>query len=204
MVTGTNLTSVNISRHYGKNGGFTIPPAPNMLTKGQCRLSEKDLVKKIVKLAQRDAASGKDSQYGARFCGVRIGTAEWKKLRDDYISLGSPDRMKLVQNTLSELRGNRRSAHSKADGRFDLLNMLFKNKRKSGHDIGGNFIKFRDEQGNEIAEYSVPNGWNLRYTPAESARSSAFYDLWNQALTDAQEDLELERKGESREFDVTV
>lgn len=174
-----------------------IPPVPNMRTKGQCKLSEKDLVKKITQLARRDAASGKDSQHdGKTFHGVRQGTEEWRKLREDFVSLSSPDRMGIVKNTLSNLAGTVKSMQSKGNGRFDLLNIILNNHKKFGADVGGNFVRFRDEQGNVIAEYSEPNGWNLRSTPAESARLTLFYDLWKQALADAQEELELEAKGE--------
>lgn len=178
-------------------GKIKVPPVPKMTTKGQCKLSEKDLVKKIVKLAQSDAAAGKDSQHGATVFGVRVGTAEWKKLRDDYISFASPDRTRLINNTLSNLSGQAQSLKLTGKNRgLNIFNILFKNNKKFGPDVGGNFVKFRDEQGNEIAEYSEPNGWNMRYTPAESARNTAFYDLWKQALADAQEEIELEKKGE--------
>lgn len=192
------------SRNYGRSSSFKIPPVPNMCTKGQCKLSEKDLVKKIVKLAQRDAAAGKDSQHGVNVHGIRMGTPEWKKLRSDYISLSSPNRMELIQNKLAVLANKASSIHSKEDGRFDLFKMLFKSRKKIDPDVGGNFVVFRDEQGNEIARYSEPNGWSMRSTPAESARNTAFYDLWKQALADAQEELESEAKGEFSEFDVTV
>ena len=192
------------SRNYVKNSSFKIPPVPNMCTKGQCKLSEKDLVKKIVKLAQRDAAAGKDSQHGVNFHGIRMGTSEWKKLRSDYISLASPNRMELIQNKLAVLANKASSIHSKEDGRFDLFKMLFKSRKKIDPDVGGNFVVFRDEQGNEIARYSEPNGWDIQLTPAESARNTAFHNIWKQALADAQEELELEEEGEFDGLDVTV
>ena len=191
-------------RSHGRSTGFKIPPVPQMCTKGQSKLSEKDLVKRIVKLAQRDAAEGKDSQHGVNYHGIRIGTQEWKKLRSDYISLASPDRMGLIKNKLAVLTNKASAIHSKEDGRFDLFKMLFKSRKKLDPDVGGNFVVFRDEQGNEIARYSEPNGWSMTLTPAENARSSAFHDIWKQALADAQEELALEEEGKFDGFDVTV
>lgn len=198
MINGIGTGSVKRSNYPGGSTrlNMKIPAVPNMCTKGQCKLSEKELVKKITELARRDAAAGTNSQYAESFHGVRQGSSEWRKLRDDFISFSSPDRMGIIKNTLSSLAGKVNSMHLKGDGRFDLFNILFKNNKKFGADVGGNFIAFRDEQGNEIARYSEPNGWSSWPTPAESARNTAFYDLWKQALADAQEELEPEAKGE--------
>ena len=162
---------------------------PNMRTKGQCKLSEKELVNKIQELARKDAAAGKNSQYAESFYGVRQGSAEWRKLKDDFVSLASPNRMGIIQNTLSNLAGKVNSTQSNGDGRFDLFKILFNNNKKLGPDVGGNFVIFRDEQGNEIARYSEPNGWSYPYTPAEDARLDEFNALWKQALADAQAEL---------------
>lgn len=169
-----------------------IPNVPKMRTKGQCRLSEKELAEKIVKLAESDAAAGKDSQYGSTVRGtdVRTGTAEWIKLREDFISLASPDRMGIVKNTLSRYANQMSFMQLKIKDRFEFFDVLFANNKKFGPNVGGNYVEFKDEEGNVIAEYSTPNGWRTQSTPAESARRSAFYDLWRQALADAQEELE--------------
>lgn len=186
-----------VSKHYsGKTISTVIklPTVPKMKTKGQCKCSEEELVKKVVKLAQHDAALGTNSQIGAiKNNGVRTGTAEWKKLRDDFISLASPDRAKLIPNTLSSLAEQISTMGINGKNyRFEFFEILFGNSKKFGYDVGGNYVTFRDEQGNEIAEYSIPNGWNEIFTPAERARLHAFNDLWNQALADAEADLEQE------------
>lgn len=170
-------------------GGKFNVKIPNMRTKGQCKLSEKELINKIQELARKDAAAGKNSRYAESFHGVRQPSAEWRKLKDDFVSFASPNRKGIIRNTLSNLAGKVNSMQSSGDGRFDLFKILFNNNKKLGSDVGGNFVIFRDEQGNEIARYSEPNGWSYPYTPAEDARLDEFNDLWNQALADAQAEL---------------
>lgn len=180
--------SQGVSKYsLGKNTitAVNIPDFPKMRTSSQCKLSEEELVSKITKLAQRDAAAGKNSRYGER----QSGTAEWEKLRDDFISLASPDRMGLIQNRLYSLSGQMSITQMRIRDKIEFFDILFANNKKFGSDVGGNFITFRDEEGNEIAEYSTPNGWNVRSTPAERARNHLFFDLWNQALADAQEEM---------------
>ncbi|MCM1487949.1 MAG: hypothetical protein NC203_06260 [Firmicutes bacterium] len=198
MIYGIGSSRRCSSDYLSKAVNYTskIPAVPQMLTQGQCSLNDKQLAEKIAKMAQSDAAAGKDSQFGGTVKGAMagVGTAEWKKLRDDFVSLASPDRMGLVKNRLSELGGQMNLMQLQIKDRFEFFNVLFANNKKFGPDVGGNFIKFRDEQGNEIADYSTPNGWNTTLTPAERTRMHLFDDLWKQALADAKEELELNEK----------
>lgn len=182
MLNGIGSGSINSSYYSNGITKVKIPTAPNMRTKGQCKLNEKELVEKIKELARRDAASGKNSQYAETFHGVRQGSAEWRKLKDDFVSSASPNRREIIQNTLSNLAGKVNSIQLKGDGRFDLFKILFNNCKKFGADVNVNFVSFRDEQGNEIAYYSEANGWQLLPAPAESVRNNAFNALWKQAL----------------------
>lgn len=59
MLNGIGSGSINSSYYSNGITKVKIPTAPNMRTKGQCKLSEKELVEKIKELARRDAASGK-------------------------------------------------------------------------------------------------------------------------------------------------
>lgn len=192
MVYGIGTGSKNYSYYSGRgaNRNVKMPTLPSMRTRGQCKLSEKELLSKIRELARKDAAEGTDSQHAESFQGVRYGSAEWQKLRDDYVSFASPDRVGIIKNTLSGFAGKIQSmtltGKNSDVGFFDII---FNNCKKFGPDVGGNFVIFRDEQGNEIARYSEPNGWSFRYTPAEDARLDEFNALWKQALTDAQTEL---------------
>lgn len=193
MINGIGKSYINSTYYPGRGVGINIkiPTVPQMRTKGQCKINENELVKKIVKLAQSDAAAGKDSQHGDKINGIREGTAEWKKLRDDYISFSSPDRMSIINNTLSNFAGQMKSLNLTSKNKeLSIFDVLFNNSRKFGSDVEINLVKFKDEFGNEIAQYS-PNGWHQIPTPAESARTTAFYELWNQALADAQAELGL-------------
>lgn len=191
MVYGIGAGSINRSNYYsrGTNCNIKMPALPYMRTKGQCNLSEKELIGKITELARRDAAAGTDSQHAVNFQGVRFGSAEWQKLRDDYASSVSPDRAGIIKKTLSGFAGKIQSLKLIGTNKgVSIFDVIFNNNKKFGTDVGGNFVIFRDEQGNEIARYSEPNGWSFRSTPAEDARLDEFDALWKQALADAQGD----------------
>ena len=165
--------SIRYSNYFAKRA--KMPPPSIMLTKGQCKLSEKELIAKVKELARRDAAEGRNS-----FLEVPISPA-WRKLKDDYISFASPDRAGSIRKKLSYLTGNTASMHLKG---FDLFHML--NRRKiHDPDVSPDTIIFRDELGREIASCSRRAGWTFPGTTAEYARSYAFDDLWKQALADA-------------------
>ena len=185
----------NIGRAYaGRSSSVLNPLAEDMSTKGQCRISEDKLVARIKELAYRDAAAGKNSQYAVKYHGIGFGSPEWRQLRADYISFASPDREGIIQKKLAQLTGNSSSISLKSSNRFVAFAILFGNSRKSvlrtaDPDVGGNYISFKDEHGREIAHYCTLSGWHFSDTPAESARRSEFYDLWKQALAEAQEEL---------------
>ena len=186
-----SISRSNRSYYTGGSSSFTNPLADDMSTKGQCRTSEERLVAKIKELAYRDAAAGKDSAHSVNFHGIKRATAEWRQLRADYISFASPDRAGIIQKKLAQLTGNA-SLSFKGTDRCEAIKILFKNltkSRKHDPDVGGNYISFKDENGREIAHYCTLSGWHYFDTPAESARRSEFYDLWNQALAEAQEAL---------------
>ena len=187
--------------YNARGSGYTNPLADDMSTKGQCRMSEDRLIAKIKELAYRDAAAGKNSQEAVKFHGVGFGSPEWRKLRADYISFASPDREGIIKKKLAQLSGNSRSVSLNKNGHIEALEILFKKDRKSAHrradpDVGGNYISFKDQNGREIAHYCTLNGWSFFDTPAESARRSEFYDLWKEALAEAQESLGAETAGD--------
>ena len=164
-----------------------LPALADMRTKGQCKLSEEELVKKIADLARRDAAAGRNSMFSSSG-----NSSEWNKLHSDFVSFGAPDRLGIVEKKLGQLTGRSNSSRVKGYDLFCMLN----NRRRRIHDpdvnVGGNRIGFKDERGEEVVCYATTVGWYSKITPAEIARSRAFLDLWNQALADAQEDLEQE------------
>ena len=192
-----NISRANRSYYTGGSSSYTNPLADDMSTKGQCRTSEEKLVAKIKELAYRDAAAGKDSAHSVYFHGLKRATAEWRQLRADYISFASPDRAGIIQKKLAQLTGKSFSMGLKSNSRLEAFAILFGNNRSSNSrsnrihdpDVGANYISFRDEHGREIAHYCTLSGWHFFDTPAESARRDEFYDLWNQALAEAQEAL---------------
>lgn len=204
MISGINKSYINSVHNSVRGFGIKMPYVPQMRTKGQCKISEKELIDKIVKLAQRDAAAGKDSQFGATLKGstVRMPTAEWIKLRDDFVSPVSPDRMNIINNTLSSYAMKLNSNLTGKDSRLSFFELLFNNSKRLGPDVGGNYVDFRDENGEWIARYSEPNGWVSWPTDAECARSDVFSQLWKDALAQAKAELEEEpevTKGVSKE-----
>lgn len=196
--TGSTKRSYNIK---GSSFSAKTLSVPNVRTRGQCKISEKELVKKIKELAHRDAAAGTNSQYAQSRYGVSHASAEWIKLREDYISFASPDRTRLIQNSLSNLESQvssiqpKRGVHNGSVGSLSFFSIIFENSKHSGSNAKINFLSVSDEYGNEIAQYSPATGWNFFPTPAESARNTEFYELWKESLADAQYELEQESKG---------
>ena len=68
-----------------------------------------------------------------------------------------------------------------------MFEILFQNSHFFGSDdIGGNFIRFRDSGGNEIASFSNNGvGWMSVPTDAESSRSHDFNARWRAAFARA-------------------
>lgn len=164
-------------------------------TKDKSGLSEKEIVEKMVDLAHRDAAAGKDSLHDDPFVG-----SEWNKLHQGFICLSSPDRLGIIQKKLAQLTGSRTDLRLKSNSRSEAFAILFANSRGRRHDrdVSSDSITFRDEQGREVAAYSKYSGWLTFSTRAEHTRSYAFRDLWNQALADAKEELEQEELEKER------
>ena len=165
-------------------------PLSDVWTKDKSGLSEKEIVEKMVDLAHRDAAAGKDSLHDD--CNVG---SEWNKLHQGFICLSSPDRLGIIQKKLSGLMSNN-TASTRLKG-FDLFFMTNRRKRRDP-DVNPDCIIFRDEMGREVAVHSKYSGWITHGTPAEYARSYAFVELWNQALADAKKDLEWEELEKER------
>ena len=169
-----------------------LPPLAGMRTKGQCKLSEKELITKIKDLARRDAAAGKNSLHDDCKAG-----SEYRRLYNDFLSFASPDRAGIIQNKLSQLSGGtatislKNGRHSEA---FEVLFAMIRSGRKHDPDVGTNFISFKDSQGIEVAHYGTTVGWSFPPTSAEIARSTAFHAIWDQALADAQKESESEGK----------
>ena len=190
------IYSIGTTRYTGfLRKTVPLPTLADMDTKDKSGLSEKELVEKMVDLAQRDAVAGKDSLHDD--CNVG---SEWNKLHQGFVCLSSPDRLGIIQKKLAKLTGSTTDLRLKSNSRFEALAILFANSRGHKHDrdVSSNSIVFRDEQGNEVAVYSKYSGWITHGTTAEYARSYAFRDLWNQALADAKEDLEQEELEKER------
>ena len=169
-----------------------LPGLDSMCTKGQCKLSEAEVVKRIQNVARRDAAAGRNSMRDD----FKIGS-ELNNLYNDFVSFVSPDRAGAIQKKLAQLGGNASSTFKGTD-RSEAIKILFRNltkNRKHDPDIGGNYISFKDETGREVAHFGTTVGWFFPLTPAEIARHGEFLDIWNKALSDAQNELEQEPSG---------
>jgi len=168
-----------------------IPAVPDLLTSGQSDMGDSEIEKKIMEMARRDVAAGKNSKFAESGKGMsfKVGTDEWHKLRNDYISSVSPNRKGIITNTLSNL-ANRMSSMQINFNRANFFQVLFKNSGLFGsNDIGSNFIRFRDASGNEIAFYSEYQGWVNIETPAEQSRRQDFNIMWDKAIATAQQEI---------------
>ena len=198
------VSSVNRYTNFFRKG--KLPPPSSRITKGQCKISEEELVERVIKLAHKDAAAGKDSQNSEsiRRSGsiTRYSSAEWRKLRDDYISFASPDREGIIRKKLSQMSGKVNSASlMMGAGRKVASAISFGSSqkvRRHDPDVGSNYVIFRDGHGKEVARYAETCGWTYSLTADEDIRRRAFYDLWKQALADAKEELEQEQLEKKR------
>jgi len=172
----------------------SLPAVPNMLTNGQSNLSETEFDKKLMDLARRDVAAGRNSKFITPK-GKTLRTDEWFKLSQDYISSASPDRKGLINKTMSSLAG-RLGSMGIGFNRMNFFDALFKNSHIFGSSgnfgnatVGSNFVNFKDDNGNIIASFDEFRGWVAHTTPAETAQRQEFYAKWDDALTRAAAEL---------------
>lgn len=183
MINSINSSSIVQSSYLASNNS-KIPVVPDdFLSKSN--LSSSQLEQKIMELARRDVAAGKNSGFGGKY---GSGTDEWQKLRNDYISVASPDRKGIISNSLSSFASKMSSAGIQYN-RMNFFQMLFQNNWLS-KDIHGNFIDFRDASGNRVASFSEHDGWMAIATPAELARIQEFRAVWDKAIAAANKEIE--------------
>lgn len=162
------------------NNNSKVPDIPDdILTKSN--LSNSQLEQRIMELARRDAAAGKNSKFSGK---IGNGSDEWQRLMNDYISVASPDRKGIISNSLSNFASKMSSAGIKYN-RMNFFQMLFQNNWLSS-DIHGNFVDFRDSSGNVAARFSEHQGWMTIATPAEISRMQEFTMVWDKALSTAE------------------
>jgi len=168
-----------ITALYAKKSS-KLPDIPDLLTSGQSDMGDSEIEKKIMELARRDVAAGTNSKFTS--------SNEWRKLINDYVSAVSPDRKGIIKNTLSGLANSMSSMNIRFNSR-NFFQVLFQNCGLFGsNDIGSNFIRFRDENGNEIAMYDEYRGWTVLQTPAEDSRRRDFMIMWDEAMAKASQE----------------
>ena len=176
---------INPSANRNNLRGFTVPSLPwHMSTSGQSNLSDEEFDEKIMDLARRSFAAQEDF-----FSSQAEGNTEFNRLRRDFVSVASPDRVGIINNTITSLADKVRSLIMciRPNHSLNLFEILFQNSHLFGSDdIGGNFIRFRDSGGNEIASFSNNGvGWMSAPTDAESSRSHDFNARWRDAFARA-------------------
>ena len=162
-----------------------IPTIPSILTSGQSKLSDAEFDEKIMDLARRDVAAGKNSRGNIK------GGEEFFKLGKDYMSSASPDRKGMISDTLSNLANKLDSMRIKFNAN-NLLQVLFQNSRIFGNSgnfgnaqVGSNFVNFKDANGNIIASFDEHRGWVAHTTQAEVERLREFNVKWDKAIAKA-------------------
>jgi len=177
----------SIARNRTTARGVNLPEIPkHILTSGRSNLSDDRFKDKIWEMAQRDVAAGRNSRFVPNGC--TVGSDEWRSLLNDFISVASPDRIGIINNTLSGLAGRLGQMMARINLRANLLTLLMGNSRFFGNkDIGNNFINFRDASGNVIAMFQSDTGWSNVSTPAENGRAQEFFRLWDESFALASE-----------------
>ncbi|MDR0197762.1 MAG: hypothetical protein LBI36_06045 [Oscillospiraceae bacterium] len=187
-INGNSVASSTITSKNGKND--KIPTIPDILTNGQSKMSDLEIEQKLLELARKDVAAGTNSKFITN--GKKLRTDEWFKLSQDYISSASPDRKGIITNTLSKLADKMGSMRINFNS-SDFFQVLFQNSNLFGNlsnvDVGSNFMRIFDNNGNEIAFYSKSRGWIAIQTPAENERFNEFSAKWDDALAKAKQEL---------------
>ena len=167
---------------------LTNPPnygSGGMPTKSAPIMSDVEFKAKIEEMARKDAFAGKEIE-------ARNSSAEYHDLLRNYISVDSPDRKGIVDNTLSNLAGKLRVMAPRLNFTYDLMSLLMGHSVMfNSRDIGTNFINFRDANGNITAMYSERPfgggmGWTHCPTDAENAREREFANIYYDAFFEAQ------------------
>ena len=79
--------------------GFTVPDLPcAMSTSGRSNLSDEEFDEKIMDLARRSFAAQEDF-----FSSQAEGNTEFNRLRRDFVSVASPNRVGIINNTITSL-----------------------------------------------------------------------------------------------------
>ena len=192
MINSIANSSVNQTSTSRYVNNARLPQVPDSLL-SKSNLSESELERRIMELARRDAAAGKNLKFGGK---MGNGSPEWQQLQLDYISVASPDRKGIIANTLSNF-ANKLNTQQVNRGPANLFEALFQNRWIS-NDIHGNFIDFRDANGNIVAKWDEHRGFMAMATPAEGARTQEFRALWDKAIAAA--NAEVENNASTREI----
>lgn len=127
------------------------------LSKTSAAASDKEFEKSIIALAQKNAAA--DKAIGDQ-------TDDYKKLKESFISVVSPDRKGIIA----------------AAAKTTVIPA----------DFDADLAKAYDESGKLIAVYNGKKGWTNKPTAAESAREKAFNAIYEKAFRSEAERLKLE------------
>ena len=165
------VNSINNSYTARTTANKNMSEAERIIAGKYSGQSDEQLERRLLDMAQKDAVSGKNSR----------GSAEWNKLRNDYMFAESGDRKSSIDSTISNLKSKMNAMQIKFNS-LNFFQMLFKNSGLFGtRDIGGNFINFRNANGEKIAKFNSDTGWEIFTTAAEEARHSDFLDKWERA-----------------------
>ncbi len=130
------------SRYNPVNTPFSAPDWGKIPTKSKPRMSDEDFENSIRELARKEASQG-----------ILAGTDEKRQLYREYVSVASPDRKAIYNESMAKTGGKMNSTYS-----------------------------FFDKSGNKSFHYNKQSRmWFWQGTAAENARASRFEDIYSQA-----------------------
>jgi hypothetical protein len=133
------------SSHTPVNTPFSAPNWGKIPTKSEPKMSDEEFENAIRELARKEASQG-----------ILAGTDERSQLRRDYISVVSPDRKAMYDESMTKTGGKMNSTYS-----------------------------FFDALGNKSFHYNKQAGmWFHQSTDAEKARADKFLDIYTQAFSE--------------------
>lgn len=135
-----------LSNFANKTQSYPAPEWDQILTKRKAEMTDEEYAEAIREQALKDKEAGTYQKSDG-----------FNKLKLGYVSVASPDRKSIIENTNNSI----------ADG--SLMNSI------------ANYGQYKDETGKTIAIYGQKTGWMMLNTAEENKRSTQFLEIYNSA-----------------------
>ena len=177
------FSSVGYSQSVSKTTQSRVNLPPNILSKTSPKMSDEEFESKIWQMAKYDYYAGRFQSNDAN--------SDFFALERSYISVVSPNREEMINNALpsilNKIRDYMNTSTTKEFNSYEemIMALLFGIEPMSSTTLnlgqgGKPLYDVKDGNNNTVATLTT-RGWEVSYTPAESARSKEFLEIYNKA-----------------------